>query len=256
MAFLAALTGCGGGGNGSDPVALPERTVQVSGKAVDGGGAPLPGTEVLYQYGNGSSSALTDGQGDYDLRLPADQVAGIQNPAICVVKDGFESQLITYPTLQGGQSYTATVTLAPLGANVSIPKNAQCLWHLGDDNFIGGLNAQLQKASDGLVKAFPIEDWAAKVATGLYTKVRIVMQAKGWQTGNCPNTVSLVGAGAGQEASQPGGLSLDAGWASYTFEFDIATIGATSANLVLASGACLSNDFDDFEFMQVRAEFI
>jgi hypothetical protein len=257
IALLALLAGCGGGGNSSEAARVPEATVQVTGRAVDGTGAPIPGTEVIYQYDDNSSSALTNGDGKYDLRLPASQVGGIQNPAICVVKDGFESQLITFPTFAGGQNYQSDVTMAPLAANVSIPQEGQCLWHLGDGNFIGDVNRELQKATDGPVKAFPIQDWSAKVATGLYTKVRIVMQAKGWQTDTCPNSVSLLGAASGQEATLPGGDSgNNSGWAPYIFEFDIAAIGPTSASVVITAGACLDNDLDDFEFMQMRAEFI
>jgi hypothetical protein len=257
LVAVSSLASCGGGGGG-DGTSVPLDTVRVACSVADAATQnAVADAAVNYQSGTTEFTTQTNAAGKCELNLPAAEVAGVNYPAATVNKDGYEPQTILCPKLQGGQSCSQSVSLVPLADNVSIPVGGDMVMHLGDDKFEGSANSQFQKATDGAELVFVIADWAEKVQAG-YTKATVFLDAKGWQTGLCRNTIALVG-DAG-EVSLPGGNSPSDGfWGGGTqvpFDFTVAQVGTQSAQLRITAGSCSgTSDLDDFEINRIRVYF-
>jgi len=247
------------GGSDSDEPSVPLDTVRIACNIIDSvSGAAVSGATVTFQSGTSEFSTVADSKGNCELLLPSAQVAGTVFPAASVEKEGYEPQTILYRELEAGTSNSQQVQLVPLAENVSVPLGGGIVHHLGDNRFEGSVNAQFQKASDGGELAFVIEDWAQKVQAG-YTRATVYVDAKGWQTSECDNVISLSGdAGI---ASLPGGNSPpDGSWAGgkqVPFEFAIAQVGTQRAEVRFNAGICRGAvvDLDDFEINRLRVYF-
>jgi len=252
----ALLAACGGGGSAQPDV--PTDTVRLNCDVADAAtGAAVADATVNYQAGGTEYNTQTTADGRCALDLPATEVAGVDFPAASVIKDGYEPQTILCPKLQGGDSCTQDVVLTPLAANVSIPVGGDIVMHLGDDRFEGAANSQFQKRTDGAELSFVIADWAAKVQAG-YTKATVYLDAKGWQSSQCLNTIAL--AGDAGDVTLPGGNSpADGYWGGgkqVPFEFAVAQVGSQRAELRITSGSCNgTTDLDDFEVNRIRVYF-
>ena len=257
-AFLVSLLAACGGGDSAEAVAVPQDTVRLVCDVSDNTtGKPVADATVTYQGGAREFATQTNADGSCVLDLPATEVAGVEYPAGSVEKPGYEPQTILCSRLQGGQSCTSNVQMIPLAANVSIPVGGGIVMHLGDDRFEGTVNSQFQKKTDGAELVFVIDDWAAKVKVG-YTKATVYLDAKGWQTSNCANTIALSGdVGTG---TLPGGNSPSDGyWAGgkqVPFEFSVARVGTQRAEVRVTAGTCNgTTDLDDFEINRIRVYF-
>jgi hypothetical protein len=257
LVLVFFLASCGGGGGG-DGVSVPQDTVRVACTVADAAtqGA-VADADVNYQSGTTEFTTRTNAAGKCELDLPAAEVAGVNYPAATVNKDGYEPQTILCPKLQGGQSCTQSVSLVPLADNVSIPVGGDIVMHLGDDRFEGAANSQFQTATDSAQLTFAIADWAEKVQAG-YTKATVYLDAKGWQTNQCQNTIAL--AGDAGDVSLPGGNSpADGYWGGgkqVPFDFNVSQVGTQSAQLRITSGSCNgTSDLDDFEINRIRVYF-
>lgn len=254
---LPFLVSCGGGGD-SGGVAVPLDTVRLACDVSDSATrSAVADASVNYQSGQTEFTTQTDANGRCELNLPAAEVAGVAYPAATVNKGGYEPQTILCPKLKGGQSCTQSVGLVPLADNVSIPVGGDIVMHLGDDRFDGATNSQFQKATDGVELAFVIADWAEKVQAG-FTKATVYLDAKGWQTSQCQNTISL--AGDAGYVTLPGGNSpTDGYWGGgkqVPFDFTVAQVGAQMAELRITAGSCNgTTDLDDFEINRIRVYF-
>jgi hypothetical protein len=153
------------------------------------------------------------------------------------------------------------VQLIALAPNVSIPLGSDTVWHIGDSNFQGQPNSQLQKkVPDGAVLEFPISDWAAQVAKAGVTKATVVIDHKGWQTSICPtNTIALVG-DAGTVELNGGNSPSNGSWGGghqedKPFVFQVSQVGSSSAKVRISAGVCRETDLDDFEINRMRVYF-
>jgi hypothetical protein len=175
------------------------------------------------------------------------------------------------PNLAGGQKCVVpAVKMVKVASNISIPVGGNTLWHLGDEVYTGGSNEGLQRTTtdtptlrptdlsvDVPYLTFEISDWAAKVAAG-FTKAKVTMDIKAMQTNGCPdNAVALSGdAGA---PTLPGVNQSVSEWERKSFEFNVAEVGRTSANIIVTTGQCFIggfvSDYDDFEINRLRVEF-
>ena len=258
IAALAALVAsCGGGGSDSEQV--PKDIARLDCEVSDSiSRKPVADAAVTFQSGQSALGTQTDSDGRCGLDLPAAEVAGVEYPAFSVTKPGYEPQTLICASLQGGKTCSQNVDLIPLAANVSIPVGGDQVMHLGDDQFDGLANSQFQKASDGLELVFPIADWADKVKAAGVTTATVYLDAKGWQTNECTNQITLVGDGGTQVLR--GGVSPSGGyWAGgrqVPFVFSVARIGLLRGELRVTSGTCNgTSDFDDFEINRIRVEF-
>jgi len=256
------LVSCGGGSGseeaGPDGLPVPQEKVSLTCNVIDKvTRRAVAGAAVIYQSGNVEFATQTDAAGDCELIMPAADVAGVSYPAASVKKAEYEPQTMLFEKLQGGKNYHQNVELEPLAANVSIPVGGELVMHLGDDRYEGTVNSQFQKASDGAELAFVISDWAAKVKAG-YALATVYLDAKGWQTNQCQNLISLAG-DVGVVSLSGGNSAAEGYWSGgkqVPFDFTVARVGSQRAELRVTSGTCNgTSDLDDFEINRIRVYF-
>ena len=108
LAVLLPLAGCGGGSN-TGGAALPVvRTLTLSGTVNAGGGGAAAGDTVVFD-GNRALSAVTNGQGQFTLTLPASDVTGSDTLTV------FDSQgaLLQTQTVTSTAPVTITLPVVP-----------------------------------------------------------------------------------------------------------------------------------------------
>jgi len=267
VALALLVSACGGGGSSEEPP--PAGFARINCTVSSDAGA-VSGATVSFQTTDASGvnkkyETQTGSDGTCKLDMPLAEVSGVKLPAGSVVKEGYEPQtLLCYGFSKSEVSCTAKVQLIRLAENVSIPVGGDTVWHVGDSNFQGLPNSQLQKkVPDGAVLEFEITDWAAQVAKSNVTRATVVLDHKGWQTSRCPdNTLALVG-DAGTVALEGRESPQDGSWGGGHQEarplvFNVKQVGASSAKVVVSAGACLGSagtDLDDFEINRMRVYF-
>lgn len=258
-AIGAVIAGCGSGDSSGDP--LPAGSVRISAEVTSGDTA-VSEALVGFQTSGEKYTCTTGENGKCTFDMPLDEVSGVASPALTAVKEGYEPQM--YPCVEfskANPSCKAIFDLSPLLPNVSIPVGGDTVWHIGDSNFQGKVNSQLQKkVPDGPSREFEISNWAAQVAKNGVTKATVVLDHKAWQTSICPgNTISLVGSDA--TVSYPGGNSpSDGSWgggdaATGAYDFLVSDVGSSSAKVRISAGTCQGADLDDFEVNRIRVYF-
>jgi len=263
-AIGAVIAGCGSGDSSGDPPPAGTARIDVT---VSSDSGPVSGAAVSFQTTDASGAnkkyeTQTGANGNAILDMPLAEVRGVKQPAGTVVKEGYEPQTIICAGFDKDPAYCeADVKLIALAPNVSIPVNGDTVWHIGDSNYQGQVNSQLQKkAPDGPTLEFEISDWAAQVAKNGVTKATVVLDHKGWQTSLCPsNTIAIVG-DAGTVSRAGGNSPDDGGWGggqqeAAPFDFLVQGVGTLSAKVRISAGACLGPDLDDFEINRMRVYF-
>ena len=264
VALASMLSACGSGDSSEDPP--PAGIARINCTVTSDQGA-VSGATVSFQTTDASGSnkkyeTQTGADGTCTLDMPLAEVSGVNLPAGTVVKEGYEPQtLICYGFSKTDVSCSAKVKLIVLAGNVSIPLGSDTVWHIGDSNFQGQPNSQLQKkVPDGTVLEFPIADWDVQVKKEGITRATVVLDHKGWQTSICPgNTIALVGDSGSVEIA--GGNSSDQGYWSGghrepdPFVFKVSQVGMSSAKVVISAGTCRGADLDDFEINRMRVYF-
>jgi hypothetical protein len=264
VALASVLAACGSGDSSEDPP--PTGFARINCTVTSDQGAVAAAT-VSFQTTDASGvnkkyETQTDSDGTCKLDMPLAEVSGVDLPAGTVVKAGYEPQtLICYGFSKSEVSCKAEVRLIVLAGNVSIPLGSDTVWHIGDSNFQGQPNSQLQKrAPDGAALEFPIADWDLQVKKEGVTRATVVLDHKGWQTSICPdNSIALVG-DAGSVALAGANSSEEGYWSGGTreakpFVFQVAQVGLTSAKVVISAGSCRGTDLDDFEINRMRVYF-
>ena len=266
-AIGAVIAGCGSGDSSGDPP--PAGTARIDVKVTSDSGGAVSGANVSFQTTDASGAnkkyeTLTGTDGSGRLDMPLAEVRGVKLPAGTVTADGYEPQTIICAGFDKDPAYCETeIKLIRLAPNVSIPVGGDTVWHVGDSNYQGLPNSQLQKkVPDDKVLEFEISDWAAQVAKSNVTKAVVVLDHKGWQTDICPgNSIALVG-DAG-EVSRSGGNSPDTGgWGGGTqqdnplFDFLVSKVGLVTAKVRISAGQCRgTDDLDDFEINRLKVYF-
>lgn len=268
MALGSLISACGGSDSSDDSPPPPAGFARINCTVTSDQGA-VAGATVSFQTtdaagANKKYETLTGANGKCEppLDMPLAEVSGVNLPAGTVVKEGYEPQtLLCYGFSRNEVSCTATVQLIRLAPNVSIPLGSDTVWHVGDSNFQGQPNSQLQKkVPDGAALEFEISDWASQVAKPGVTKATVVIDHKGWQTSICPtNTIALVG-DAGTVELAGGNSPSNGGWGGghqedKPFVFQVAKVGLSSAKVRISSGVCRGEDLDDFEINRMRVYF-
>jgi hypothetical protein len=259
-AIGAVIAGCGSGDSSGDPPPAGFARISAEVKSDD---SAISGALVGFQTSENKYTCTTGDSGKCTFDMPLAEVDGVREPAATATKDGYEPQMYPCPGFsRNNPTCPAKFDLNRLGQNVSIPVEGDEVWHIGDSNYQGQPNSQLQKKiPDGTFKEFEIADWAVQVAKSNVTKVTVVLDHKGWQTDICPNnSIALVG-DAG-EVSRAGGNSPDTGgWGGGTqeaqpFDFMVSKVGSSRATIRISAGECRGGtDLDDFEINRMRVYF-
>ena len=264
FALASVVAACGGGDSSDDPP--PAGLARINCTVTSDQGA-VAGATVSFQTTDASGvnkkyETQTGSDGTCKLDMPLAEVSGVDLPAGTVVKAGYEPQtLICYGFSKTEVSCKAEVKLIVLAGNVSIPLGSDTVWHIGDSNFQGQPNSQLQKkVPDGAALEFPIADWDVQVKKEGITRATVVLDHKGWQTSICPgNTIALVG-DVGSVAIAGGNSSDEGYWSGglrepEPFVFQVSQVGMLTAKVVISAGTCRGADLDDFEINRMRVYF-
>jgi len=229
-----------------------------SGKATTGS-APLSDAEVLFDIGGQSFRAVTDAAGAFSVDFG--NILGSAPPYIAgtLYKDGYLIQTINLSNSNGRVRGSDLLTTGPLGSqDVAIlnPASSGPLYritHLGDQNFTGSANSQLQVSSSGTrinVRLGPISKaQVAQYPAGLC----LVLDVRGLENVAQPTRITLNSQSQNMNASaSDGSFSRQ----SYCFT-DVYSGDASRFNtLIIESGNNSSGtDYDDFEFINVTGSF-
>lgn len=262
---LVAACGSGGGGSGDSGPVVPSTVFRITCTVVEqvgGSKVAVAGADVVFSGKSGNLPATTDSNGKCTLDVPAAdaQTAGgsaLTWTAASVTKAGYEPNTIICPRATTGTACDQEVLLVRVTTNTSLPEFGDVVMHVGNGAFGGEINSRFQKDPDGPSFDFTIADWESKLAlNSTWTRATVVLDAKGWQTPLCANTIAIVGAGGSQV--RPGGDSpVDGNWGVESFNFDVAAIGRTGATaLRITSGVCTgTTDIDDVETNRIRVYY-
>lgn len=211
-------------------------------------GIPIQGATVSL-YGNGTRYFdVTNSNGKYSITIPANSL----------LTDGFISVNIFHPEYKP-LNITYQSSLQPNSVydskNVSsrMDKCADCLqilndnyselYHLGDDGFVGSINSQFQKNSDGLEVSFDFTNVFGR------SKLKVSFEAKGIQP-NLYTVPSMVI--YGEQSIYLDRSPIDGSYKVYSLEFEndptVETIKFKT------SSPQATGDVDDWEFTSFHIE--
>ena len=271
MGMLTLLTACGGGGGGgnSGGGGTNAQTLTASGNVTDAStSAVIPGAVVDIPLQNSTPTGGTDSAGHYSLTLPNGGlpkfIAGTVNianylPGIVLFEYG-NGQLAP---LSPGANNAALVPIR-VGKDV-VFLNGLSITHLGDDDFSGTENSQLQVPASDLIwkDRFRL---TAEQKTNFQT-LTVTLYARGIQSDAPKFYCDLIGLGNNVDLNgvltditpQPlTPTAADGSFTKITHTFSLSGLTAdTDAHLQILSGnACASGgaDHDDFEFVAVTGE--
>lgn len=269
--FLACLllSGCGGGGGSNGTTSslsdsgVDTSSITFEGQVVDEFGAPYSGAEVSVPLGPVIYTEFTDDNGNYSLRVPANEVPDLVVLSIWQV--GRSPQVRTWADLAPGATavLTAPATLPQLGPGEKAFSEAVFVRHLGDDSFSGAENSQLQTQSIGTywVNEFTV----SQVDIDQGNQFIVSMLIRGVQGSICPQ--DQIGLWQFDEATQTqtnaipfvqnlGDSDPNGGYSNALYAFNTSNfLPGRRTFLSINSGACSGSDFDDFEFVQVVGQF-
>lgn len=251
--LLAACGGGEGGGTGgsntgtaiSGTILAPgSSTVQPVGMA---------GGEVAFTVGNNRYVVPVDQNGHFSLDFGGGLKGAPQWIAGTYHKDGYRTQTIN---LRVNNGTTSTVPLnidaQPL-TDIDVLTTTQIgkpweLTHLGDDNFTGSTNSQLQVSSQGLRWAARVEAVTAAQLYDYPAGICVTLDARGVERTDSKiifegEAVSLL--------SSPADGSF--GRQTHCFNTKPGT-HVSGSSLAIESNA-LNGDYDDFEFINVTVAF-
>lgn len=229
-----------------------------SGKATTGT-APLSDAEVLFDIGGQSFRSVTDAAGNFSIDFG--NILGSAPPYIAgtLYKDGYLIQTINLSNSNGRVRGSDLLTTGPLGSqdvtifNASSSGPLYRITHLGDQNFTGSANSQLQVSSSGTrvnVRLGPISKaQMAQYPAGLC----IVLDVRGLETVAQPNRITL---NSQSQDMSPSASDGSFSRQSYCFT-DVYSGDASRFNtLIIEAGHNSSgSDYDDFEFINVTGSF-
>ncbi|MDA3441401.1 carboxypeptidase-like regulatory domain-containing protein [Acinetobacter bereziniae] len=151
MITISVLAGCGGGGEGNQNI--DGAVWSTSGKVIDDAGNPIAGAEVSVKLNDVKYSVKTDNNGNYRLKTPQDYdypqfFAGI------IKADHYKPVTVLFSYTNnhlGVDTKTSNPTLKKLQETDIIFFNGLDIIHLGDNQFTGSVNSQLQIKAQGKV---------------------------------------------------------------------------------------------------------
>ncbi len=229
-----------------------------SGKASTGS-APLSDAEVLFEIGAQAFRSTTDAAGNFSIDFGGSLSSAPPYIAGTLYKGGYQIQTINLSNSNGrvrGSDLITTSTLGTQDVTIFNPSSSAPLYritHLGDQNFTGSANSQLQVSSSGTrinVRLGPISKaQIAQYPAGLC----IVLDVRGLETVAQPNRITL---NSQSQDMSPSASDGSFSRQSYCFT-DVYSGDASRFNtLIIEAGHNSSgSDYDDFEFINVTGSF-
>ena len=223
-----------------------EYEVLFSETIVDESGAGVEGATLALWTGNQRYTAVTDGNGTYNLLVEAAEFPETGQVALSLYHpEHYLLPLVYSAPLLGGTTYRAKGSVLKSCAgclsvftSLGVPHE---LFHVGDDSYNGSANSQFQKATDaveGMEFSF--------VGTGS-GPVKVTFYAKGVQGSCTNNTVALNGSYYEMDPSPDNG-----DYRSYAFRFD--PVSGPQTLRITTAANCSNTDRDDWEFIGLTVE--
>ena len=270
MAILAILTACGGGGGGGSSAGggAPAQSLTASGQVTDasnGGFVSGAQVDMPLQASNPTGNSGTDGK--FSLSLPNN---GLPRFLVATVnKDGYVPGTLFFEYVNGQLQPLNTgsnnAALVPLQSNDVLFLNGLSVTHLGDGDFGGPANSQLQAPLSGLTWN---DNFTLSTAQRtLYTALTVTLYARGVESGTpkfyCDQIVlgNSIDPTGNVTGATPQALNVSATNGSFTqisHTFPLNSLAAdAAAHLQILSGKQCGNsasDYDDFEIVSVTGE--
>ncbi len=225
---------------GKTPGTIPSLgTTYIEGKLYTTGGQPLKEGKIYISIGSKSYQAYSDFQGYFRLVLPLGE---LPNMIILQVEaNGYIPENRVYYTSNLRQN-DFSFNLSPLHGNYILidPR----VHHLGDDLYTGLANSQFQLPTEGLRYQ---TSFNLPIPPGQIDRAILRLTVKGAESNN-PIEIN---------SQRVGYLKLKNNFGnSGEFQLEIPVNVLRSGSNALSISSCYDNDYDDFEFSNVRLEII
>lgn len=272
LIFLAmSMAGCGGG---HDAGADSDGVVSLHGNVTVCPASSNAKAKVSLPYGDGQGyDVTTNADGSYVLQVDTAKVKGVNPVALTVESENCEPENVYVDNIKSavpsGKLDTPATTMHNLGpAEFVLPPPWRPLTHLGDDQYGGPANSNLQVATSGLNTVQPLGVLTQQLKDQ-YKTAYVEFSARGMQTESqqCAtqyeNQIGLSSTGTSSSAEvvktvQPGASNADGSFTRFSVPIDMSEfpVGST-INFVASSGQCASGgtDHDDFELTSVVVRF-
>ena len=276
MAILAILTACGGGGGGGSGSSAgggaPTQSLTASGQVTDASnGAVISGAQVDIPLRSSDPTGDSGTDGKYSLSLPNNGVP--QFLVATVNKDGYLPGTLFFKydngQLQPLTTGSNNAALVPIQTKDVVFLNGLSVTHLGDGDFGGTANAQLQVPLSTVGSGLLWDDDSFTLTSTQrtsYNFLTVTLYARGVESGTpkfyCDqivlgNSIDPTGKVTGETQS----LKVSAADGSFTqisHTFPLNSLAADAvAHLQILSGKQCGNtasDYDDFEIVSVTGE--
>jgi hypothetical protein len=251
------LAACGGG-EGEGTEGSSSTGTAISGTILASGSSTvqpvgMAGGEVAFTVGNSRYVAPVDQNGHFSLDFGGGLKGAPQWIAGTYHKDGYRTQTIN---LRVNNGMTSTVPLnidaQPLTA-IDVLTTAQIgkpweLTHLGDDNFTGSTNSQLQVSSQGLRWAARVEAVTAAQLYDYPAGICVTLDARG--VDRTDSKIIFEG-----ETVPLWGSPADGSFGRQTHCFNTKPGTHVSGSSLAIESKATNGDYDDFEFINVTVAF-
>lgn len=269
MGMLIVLTACGGGGGGETGGGTNAQTFTVSGDVTDASSnVVISGAVVDIPLQTATPTGNTDTDGHYSLKLPN---SGLPKFIVGTVNIANYMPGIVLFEYGNGQLTPLTIgannaALVPIRQGKDVVfLNGLSIVHLGDGDFSGAENSQLQVQASGLPWRDRFTLTAAQKTN--YTTFTVTLYARGIQS-EAPkfycdliglgNNVDLNGALSGIRPQTLMATAADGSFTKIMHTFSLSDLAADAdAHLQILSGKTCSSsgaDHDDFEIVAVTGE--
>ncbi len=258
--FSLALTACG------EIVApIAEGSARLSGTLVSNSGQVVSGARVQLPYGQRRAyAATTDSKGKFSFDFDVTSFSGVSPVLVATHSQGFRPAVFLFEGFNSGTSYSLDATgasaLTELGVGEYIPESSEArLIHLGDANFGGEVNSQLQTSTDGMSFVLRVTTWTSQLASAGYSNAVISFVGRGIQSSICTgNAVGLDGGTlANFTSARPSDSPSTGGFGRYSIQVRLPSLAVGNQLRVFAtSSTCGGSDFDDFEIGELLVRLV
>lgn len=267
---LVACGGGGGGGGGGDGGSsggggsTSQRTSD--GTVTDSSGAGVSGATVDVPLGKNDYSTITAADGTYVLNIAGSESLPKYFTAT-VNKSGYLPGAVFYQYTNSqltALNNSNNVVLAPITDADVLFLGGLSVTHLGDGDFTGEPNSQLQVDASGttFLDSFTLTD----TQKSQYSTLTIKMYARGVESTskNYCDQIIVGNVAASVASASPNRQKLTQSSATgefteITHTFSLAELAAGTVQLQINSGrqtcSATSGDYDDFEFAAVKGHF-
>lgn len=254
------LAGCGGGdsasgqSNQSGAGATQGTTVStnppsniISGAIFDSSKKPVSGASIVLDAGGTALQTNTSSDGSFSLKAPAasypEYIAGV------VQKDSFKNSTLLISTKDGNfRIIGGDVILAKTETDLALLNdvNVSRIVHLGDSNFEGAANSQLQLSnSSGLSRTYQLVSSISSRASAEYMKICFAFAGRGIQSSTSVDHITF-----GKESQVLLDSLSDGSFQAFKYCFKTA-VTQSGAAFTISSGNNdgKKTDYDDFEII-------